>query len=340
MGSLRFRNGKYYGRFYVDGQQFERNLNTANKAEAVKRLDIIERNITRRSDVELRTPFERVFDLYFQRVEIDYHHKPSVIAERSKRAKVLLERFLGVPIGDIDDNAILAFQRDMQRQYSSETIRKVFLVAKRFFRWCADQEIIFRDPTASIKIIKERRKPIRVLTFDEIKFFLDCADKYYPQLQGYYTFLFLSMARLSEVLSLKWQDYYSSYDPPAVRVVESKTTSGRRLIPLSPIMQSVVSNIERESEYIFTNPVKNDKFTIDQIVKYSRRLYNRCNIPDATTHTLRHTAATYWLQIHGDIYRLSRLLGHSTVSTTEIYLHIADVEQKMSIDSLDEIFKK
>jgi hypothetical protein len=49
----------------------------------------------------------------------------------------------------------------------------------------------------------------------------------------------------------------------------------------------------------------------------------RAKIPSLTPHTLRHTFGTRWLQAGGDIYKLSKILGHSTVAVTEAhYAHL------------------
>jgi integrase len=49
----------------------------------------------------------------------------------------------------------------------------------------------------------------------------------------------------------------------------------------------------------------------------------RAKIPPITPHVLRHTIGTRWLQAGGDIYKLSKILGHSSVAVTEAhYAHL------------------
>ena len=49
----------------------------------------------------------------------------------------------------------------------------------------------------------------------------------------------------------------------------------------------------------------------------------RAKIPRITPHALRHTFGTRWLQAGGDIYKLSKILGHSSVAVTEAhYAHV------------------
>ena len=57
------------------------------------------------------------------------------------------------------------------------------------------------------------------------------------------------------------------------------------------------------------------------------RAAKRLGIPHLSPHTLRHTFATRFLQAGGDIYVLSKLLGHSSVSVTERhYAHVVDAD--------------
>jgi len=54
----------------------------------------------------------------------------------------------------------------------------------------------------------------------------------------------------------------------------------------------------------------------------------RAKIPSITPNTLRHTFGTRWLQAGGDIYKLSKILGHSSVAVTEAhYAHLAASHQ-------------
>ena len=49
----------------------------------------------------------------------------------------------------------------------------------------------------------------------------------------------------------------------------------------------------------------------------------KCHVPDKPWHALRHTFASHFLMRGGSLYTLKELLGHSSVTTTEIYSHLA-----------------
>ncbi|MCQ2443858.1 MAG: tyrosine-type recombinase/integrase, partial [Oscillospiraceae bacterium] len=58
-----------------------------------------------------------------------------------------------------------------------------------------------------------------------------------------------------------------------------------------------------------------------------------------TTHSLRHSYATHLLEAGEDIQTVQQRLGHKSVATTMIYLHIARVRKHQCVDLIDTIFK-
>jgi len=57
----------------------------------------------------------------------------------------------------------------------------------------------------------------------------------------------------------------------------------------------------------------------------------RAKIPSITPNTLRHTFGTRWLQAGGDIYKLSKILGHSSVAVTEAHIWPQVIKAKIPV---------
>jgi integrase/recombinase XerC/integrase/recombinase XerD len=123
-----------------------------------------------------------------------------------------------------------------------------------------------------------------------------------------------------------------------------------RIVPLGKTMRQALRDylnvrkpaaVSSENKYIFLTwerrPIKNS--TLDQLMK---RLKKKTGIRRLHAHLFRHTFATNYL-IHGlgDVYELSRLLGHSDIKTTEWYLQLASyytiMERRERVTYLDKI---
>jgi len=103
----------------------------------------------------------------------------------------------------------------------------------------------------------------------------------------------------------------------------TKTSSPRR-VPLSPkAMETIKELLEQRSRprsrYLFC---KLDGRRIGNPKKAFLGACRRAGIPDFRFHDLRHTFASWWVQDGGDLYRLSRVLGHATLQMTARYGHL------------------
>ena len=63
------------------------------------------------------------------------------------------------------------------------------------------------------------------------------------------------------------------------------------------------------------------------------------SIPDATFHTLRHTAASFMVQAGVDLYEVQRILGHTTPAITQRYAHLQPDHLRSGVDALDAVLQ-
>lgn len=136
--------------------------------------------------------------------------------------------------------------------------------------------------------------------------------------------------RLSEMINLKWNDI--NLMTGQLKVVQGKGAKDRILYINEDTIEELQEWKERQfaewgaSEYVFTT--RNLKQLDGKAVRKMIKTYTtKAGITKhVTTHTLRHTFATDLLRETKNIRIVQKALGHSDISTTQIYTHIVDDE--------------
>jgi site-specific recombinase XerD len=125
--------------------------------------------------------------------------------------------------------------------------------------------------------------------------------------------------RVSEIVNLKIEDIDSKR-----MLIHIKNAKGRkdRIVPLSPNVLNLLREYFKEyrpSEYLF-----NGQFSSQYSIGSCQKIYKKYIENDGHIHTLRHSCATNLLEKGTDLKLIQKILGHSSVKTTEIYTHVSN----------------
>ncbi len=229
-----------------------------------------------------------------------------------------------------EDDVKLYIVQKMEKSSASSVI--IFLSAVKY----AYSSILNKDITLNIKRPKrEKRIPI-VLTKDEIKKLIDSFDTQKSVLMV--SLIYACGFRVSELTNLKIKDF--DFDEKIGHVRQGKGKKDRLFnIPdflINDLEKQVDKQKYKSQEYLFNGP--KGKLSERNIQKMVQKAALRAGIKkEVHPHTLRHSFATHLLENGIDIRFIQTLLGHSNLSTTEIYAHVS-AEQikkiKSPIDSL------
>ncbi|EEU21252.1 site-specific tyrosine recombinase XerD [Lactobacillus mulieris] len=239
-------------------------------------------------------------------------------------------------------DSYLAKQRDEGKKTS--TISRGITTLRRFYRYLLRQHILVVDPLIQIDTPKqEKRLPLalsqkeveQLLAQPDIKTTTGLRDRAILEL------LYATGMRVSELINLKEADLHT--DLKIIRVLGKG--SKERLVPVTDFalswLDKYLKNVRDPAllkkgvacDFLFLNN-RAGQLTRQAVWQSIKKYSKLAKIDkDITPHTLRHTFATHLLENGADLRVVQEILGHSDISTTQIYTnlsqkHIFDVYQK------------
>ena len=237
------------------------------------------------------------------------------------------------------NNSLITELKDIQRihlnmyikelydkNYNPRSITREIASIKGFFKWLNVNEIISHNPALAIEQPKLPKKLPQVLSIKEITDLLNenmtVLDK------AIFELLYASGLRVSELVNIPLSgiDLNSKF----LRCVGKG--SKERIVPIGTQACSAIFNYLKEREFILKKyNIKSKYCFIKQNGKKLTRqdVYTFINLlgkninKDISPHTIRHSFATHLLENGADLRIVQELLGHSDVSTTQLYTHIS-----------------
>jgi len=227
---------------------------------------------------------------------------------------------------------IKEFIRHLSKDVSPSTQSRIISGIKSFYEYLLFEKLIKSNPLAEIEQPKTQRKLPDTLSIDEINLMVSKIEKnkneYYRNIAIIETMYGCGL-RVSELINLKISDLYLDEDFLKVTGKGNK----QRLVPISSINKKCIVNYLNESRSkIKINPTHSDTLFLNRrgkgltramiftIVKNLTKLAGiKKNI---SPHTFRHSFATHLLENGADLKTIQQMLGHESITTTEIYTHL------------------
>ena len=225
-----------------------------------------------------------------------------------------------------DDDIKLFLSQKLEEGLSAKSI--VLIKAALIFYY---NEILGNN--FDIKTPKIKKSTPVVMTKEEIaKLFSVIKNKKYLIMMKLY---YGSGFRLSEAINLKKKDI--DFNENVIWIRDGKGGKDRMSIisdSMSKQLEEFTEHINKD-DFVFTNS-KGDPVSQRQVQKIIEKAKIEANIQkDVHIHTLRHSFATHLLEGGTDIRKIQELLGHSDLSTTQIYTKVTNEELKKIKSPLD-----
>ncbi len=221
---------------------------------------------------------------------------------------------------------------------SASTVSRNLASIRSMYRFLQNESIISVDPTAQLHSLKTEKKLPEVLTNEEIERLLaqpdiselkGCRDKAMLEL------LYATGMRVSEMIDLKISDVDMD-----IGYINCNHGTKLRVIPIYSIAKKAVKDyIDGARAYMIKGSGEDtlfvncggSKMTRQGFWKIIKQYAVSANISkDITPHTLRHSFATHLLENGADLKSIQEMLGHTDISSTQVYIqvvkkHIKDV---------------
>jgi integrase/recombinase XerD len=248
--------------------------------------------------------------------------------------------------GDFSKNCLSKYIAKLHQSYKPKTVKRKIACLKTFANYLLYEEIIDASPFAKIKTsFKEPFVLPKTIPLDVIKNLLSCA---YNGLEksdlttyrrkeilrdiAVLELLFGTGARVSEICSLKGNcvdivnrtvKFFGKGSRERIIQIENANV----LKALDAYYRSFKDEITGKG-FFFINRFHNrlsEQSVRFMIKKYAGLIEHSCHI---TPHMFRHSFATLLLEEDVDIRYIQKILGHSSITTTEIYTHVTSSKQK------------
>lgn len=228
------------------------------------------------------------------------------------------------------------FMEDQKK--SSATVSRSIASIRSFFIYLLERGLVTGNPTEGLKPPKVEKKAPETLTIEEVNLLLDQPSGDTPKEirdKAMLELLYATGLRVSELISLKVSDVNLS-----LNYIECHDRTKSRIIPienaakhaLSIYISDIRPNMCADSEYLFTN-VKGEMMSRQGFWKVLKSYAKKAGIEkDITPHMIRHSFATHMVINGADLASLQEMLGHSDISTTQIYLKVKPSKLKEVYD--------
>lgn len=237
-----------------------------------------------------------------------------------------------IALRDTDLDTLRSFVADLHEiGISTRSQARIISGLKSFFRWLKNEGYVDENPSLLLDAPRIGRHLPEVLSVDEIDRMIAAIDLSAAEGQrnrAIIETLYGCGLRVSELVNL---DISRLYADEQYLIVTGKR-SKERLVPISPSALEEISlylpqrdmlDIKPGEENILFLNRRGHRLTRVMIFYIIRRLAEEAGIKkEISPHTLRHSFATHLLEGGANLRAIQQMLGHESIATTEIYIHI------------------
>ena len=220
-----------------------------------------------------------------------------------------------------------------KKKFSIKTINRKISSLKTFFNYCIREKYISSNPVLKIRTLREPRRLPVVLSESSLDNLFSINGIFKSSFEGNRDRLILELfyqtgIRLTELIGIKLTDYNSR--KKELKIIGKRNKE--RIIPLTQSLVDLLNNYIVLRSQTLNNPATSFLFTTNAGKKsYSKMIYRIVNyylslvssVNKRSPHVLRHAFATHLLNRGADLNAIKDLLGHASLSSTQVYTQVS-----------------
>ena len=255
-----------------------------------------------------------------------------------KKLYLFLEKLNVTNYSEIKEEICSAWIGDLYSQNNKpKSIQRHLSSAKGFFRFLKKNNLIGSSPFELVTAPKSSNTLPDVLSPEDVEQLLNFKPSNTIEIRdmAIVELMYSSGLRVSETVNINISDFEENMSFLRVIGKGSKT----RLVPMGRFAINAIRNWLNEREKISNNTdalflnSKGSRLSVRSIQLRLKKMAIKQGLPPVHPHMLRHSFATHMLESSGDLRTIQELLGHSSLSTTQIYTkldyqHLAKIYDK------------
>ena len=219
-----------------------------------------------------------------------------------------------------------------KRNLKTSSVNRKISTLKNYLKFLHTEKIIDQIDFQEFESLSSVKKIPKAISKSQMEQIFEDLKKSKQTNAGLYILIlkliYLSGLRISEALNLKWSDI--NHQDNSIYVY-GKGSKERKVFIINDYLVQL-KNLDKNNQFVFT--INKKKISTRSVNKFLQNCYDGSLIKNKlSSHIFRHSFATTMLENNADIRHIQKLLGHSSISTTEIYTKVAKSMKKRVLDS-------
>lgn len=245
-------------------------------------------------------------------------------------------------ITNTNKTTVIAYLMYLQKKgRATSTISRNLASIRSFYQYISKNKLIDHDPTTELESPKVEKKLPQILSTEEVELLLEqpqCVDLKGFRDKAMLEMLYATGIRVTELIQLDVQDLNLD-----IAFIRCNKGNRERMIPIGSMAIAALKEylnksrpllIQKNDEKALFVNINGGRLTRQGFWKIIKQYKNQAQInKDITPHTLRHSFAAHLLENGADLRSIQEMLGHSDISSTQIYAQMAK-------NKLKDVYKK